>query len=249
MSAEITSYAEQMLMGRIHAKSDSFARNLEFAKNGIEATLKIAPRCYVGISFGKQSICMAHLVQSIRSDIPMFFLASTETWALYDYAEVIEDYCSRFSPNLTIVQTDRLSGAKDWKGARDAGDQDLQNMCKRGKWDGWFWGLSVDESKARKITIKKGVAQNSGHPSIYRYSDGKHRCCPIMNWGIKDLAAYISLHDLRVLNIYRKYGLTQRTTARITKKMVGNDGMALARQTSGGQLRKLMNEFPEVKVT
>lgn len=246
MAAKISNFSEQMAVGRIHARSRAFARSLDFAREGTAALISASPRCYVSLSFGKQSLCVAHMAMEIKPDIPMFFLASTETWLMYDYRKVVDSFVERFVPNLTIVQTDRLAEADDWKGARDLGDHDLQRMCPREDWDGWLWGLAEDESRARRITIRQGIKQGNAHPSIFRYADGKLRGCPIMRWGIDDLAAYIQAHDLPMLNIYRLYGLTQRTTARITKKMVNYDGLALLKATSGGDASRLLMDHEEI---
>lgn len=248
MSAPVTSYDEQMQMGRLHARSDAFRQQLEWARAGVDAMLEVAPRSYVSLSFGKQSICLAHLVMRCWPGVPMYFLASTETWALYDYGRVVEEFVTWFQPNLTIVQTNRLGAAASWEAGRDAGDRDLQEMCDRASWDGWFLGLSFDESRQRRITLAEGARQRNAHPSIYRYADGKYRCCPIATWDTRDLAAYIGQHNLPLLNIYQRYGLTQRTTARMTKQMVRQGAMALARLTSGPALSELANRYPEVKV-
>ena len=248
MAAEISNFDEQMMIGRLHAKSSAHQRAVMYAIDGINALMRDAPRCYVSLSFGKQSIVLAHLAQSIAPNIPMFFLASTETWSLYDYSAVVAEYQARFRPNLTIVQTDRLADADDWKSARDSGDHDLQHMCPREPWDGWLWGLAMDESPQRRMTLAQGVKQRNSHPTIFRYADGKLRGCPIMRWGIPDLAAYLVTHDLPLLNVYKKYGLTQRTTARITKKMARNSAMALARFSSGPALSSITNRFPEIKI-
>lgn len=247
MSAPITSFGEQMAMGRIHAHTAGYQRSLTFALMGIEAMIKAAPRSYVSLSFGKQSLCMAHMVYSLAPETPMYFLASEETWMLYDYADVIEQFLARWPVNLTIVQTRRW-GTGSWKDARDAGDRDLQTMCRREEWDGWYMGLAAEESRARKLTLLASAKQDTPHASIFRYSDGKFRCCPLMRWSVADLAAYIATHDLPMLNIYRKYGLTQRTTARVTKKMLRNQGMALARTCNSRGFREIVNRFPEVNV-
>ena len=248
MSAEISDFSAQMLMGKLHATTRRHEMAVDYALNGVRSLLDVAPRAYLSLSFGKQSLCLAHLAQRVRQDLPMYFLASTETWAMYDYERVISEYTTRYLPNLTIIQTDRLNQAADWKGARDLGDRDLQEMCPRTDWDGWLWGLAMDESRERKITLSQGIAQHNAHPTLYQYADGKWRGCPIMNWGLPDLAAYIHTHDIPLLNVYRRYGLTQRTTARMTKKMVRNSAMALARGMSGPALSNLIMRFPGTRV-
>lgn len=248
MTAPVSDFSQQMAIGRLHAKSARFARTLHFARAGCEAMLRAAPSCYVSVSFGKQSTCLAHLVHELAPATPMFFLASEETWHLYDYAAVIESFMARWPLALTIVQTRRWGDGERWSEACEAGHRDLQTMVPRADWDGWFWGLATEESPRRKRTLLHAASQGTPHPSIFRYTDGKLRCCPLMHWTVDDLAAYIARHDLPVLNLYRKYGLTQRTTARVTRKMLRNQGMALARHTNSQGFRAIVNRFPEVNV-
>lgn len=241
-------YNKQMAEGRLHRRLPAFHRNLSYAEQGVKAMIESAPRVYVSISFGKQSLCVAHMVYSVAPETPMHFLASDETWALYDYADVIKAFTDRWPIRLTVHQTNRMTGAKDWKASRDAGDRDLQNMCPRSEWDGWFWGLAAEESPARKKTLLASYSQGTPHPTIFRYADGKLRCCPLMHWTTLDLAAYIGIHDIPLLNIYRRFGLQQRTTARVTKKMLRNQGMALARMCNSSGFRRIVNQFSEVNV-
>lgn len=238
----------QMAEGRVHRYLPSFDRKVAFAVHGIEAMLAAAPRVYVSISFGKQSLCLAHMVYQVEPRTPMHFLASEETWSLYNYADVIDAFVARWPINLTVHQTARMTGASDWKTSRDVGDRDLQEMCPRDQWDGWFWGLAVEESPGRKKTLLSAYTQGTPHPSIFRYADGKLRCCPLMHWTVLDLAAYIGIHNIPILNIYRRFGLHQRTTARVTKKMLRNQGMALARMCNSNGFRRIVNHFQEINV-
>jgi len=178
----------------------------------------------------------------------MHFLASDETWSMYDYAAVIEQFCERWPINLTIHQTHRFTNAPSWKAARDAGDSDLQNMVPRNTSDGWFWGLACEEAPEREKTLMAGYRHDTPHPSIFKYRDGKFRCCPLMHWETIDLAAYIGEHDIPLLSIYQRYGLHQRTTARVTKKMLRNQGMTLCRMTNSAGFRELVNRFPEINI-
>ena len=240
------SFEDQMLAGRVYAGTAAFRRKLDFAMTGIRAMLDVAPNSYVSVSFGKQSICMAHMVQQVRPDIPMFFLAHSETWVLHDFDRVITSYVERFRPNLTIVQLDRWQEAETWAEAVARGKGDMQRMCDRGEWDGWFIGLSADESRARRITLAQGAGQHNAHPTIFRHADGKYRCCPLKNWGWREIAAYVSLHDLPLLSFYQRYGLEQRTTARISRRVRENAGLDLLRQ-GNASLAALLNRFPDIK--
>lgn len=237
-------YKAQLLVGKLYSRKPEYKKKLDFAITGIEKMLEIAPKSYISLSFGKQSICLAHMVQQIDKKIPAYFLASDETWAMYNYAEVIEKV-KKLMPELeiNIKQTNHFFNADSWKEARDLGDKDLQNMCDRKEWDGWLWGLAKEESLARKYTCSKN--NTDSHKSLFRYTDNKYRCTPIQDWGINDLAAYINEYNLPMLNIYEKYGLECRTTARITKKCRDLSGTSLMRGTSK-DFRKLANTHEEI---
>lgn len=240
----MSEFAAQMLAGKIHAKSRVRASRLAHAVDGVRRMVEVAPNSYVSISFGKQSICMAHMVYRIAPETPMFFLASDETWDMHNFREVIDDFLTKWPIRLKIVQTNRLYGAASWKAGRDAGDKDLQRMCPREEWDGWYMGLASDESRARKITLLKHC---SAHRTIYRYRDGKYRCCPLMDWTLDDIAAYVWEHDLPLLDIYRKVGLHMRTTARLTKKAVELGG-GWARVADSRGRRRIKNIHQEIDI-
>lgn len=238
----MNTFEKQIMAGRLYAKTSVRDYKLAYARKGIDIMLKAAPHSYVSISFGKQSICVAHMVYKIAPGTPMYFLASDETWHMYDYRTIIDAFLNKWPINLNIVQTHRLFNAESWESSRDSGDRDLQEMCKRNEWEGWFWGLAKEESKARKRTCSRHCEL---HPSIYRYADGKLRCCPIQDWNIDDLSAYIDEYGIPVLNIYKKFGLQMRTTARITKN-ARNLGYGYLRETNSAGHRHLINEFPEI---
>ncbi|RMG91165.1 MAG: hypothetical protein D6706_18475 [Chloroflexi bacterium] len=245
---QVNEFEKQMLAGEVYMGMEKRQKRLAFALQGIEAMRRLAPRSYASISFGKQSICLAHMLYQVEPDMPMYFLASSETWDLHNYAEVIDAFLERWPINLHIVQTDHAGTHPDlsWKEVRDLGDQDLQNMVDRAEWDGWYWGLSKEESKARKITLSRRW-EGQPHPTIYRYKDGKYRCCPLMHWELLDIAAYVVEHDLPLLQIYKDLGLQERTTARLTKKAVEYHGLAQVKRRDIASYNRLAARFPELR--
>ena len=94
-------YQDQIESGKLYWHTKEFQRHLDFAEAGIVALNKIAPRCYVSISFGKQSQVLAHMANILFPGIEMH-LAGEETWMLYDFDKVIPEFVRRFNPNLTI---------------------------------------------------------------------------------------------------------------------------------------------------
>lgn len=233
-------YQDQIESGKLYWHTKEFQRHLDFAESGIIVLKDLAPRCYVSLSFGKQSQVLAHMANQLFPGIEMHFLAGEETWMLYDFDKVIPEFKRRFNPNLTIHQTTRVTGAKSWDESVTAGNDDLKNMCPRDQYDGWLWGLVVEESRARLVTLAGGAKQHNGHPTIFRYSDGKYRGCPLMNWGVKEIAAYVAHYDLPMLSIYKKYGFEQRTTSRIRKRFSRNANFSAVAACSP-KLRKFRN--------
>jgi len=237
-----------MRQGELYAQLPQRKRKLGFALDGIAAMQELAPKSYASISFGKDSICLAHMLYQIDPGLPMYFLASWESFIIHNYEEVIESFTSRWPINLTIVTADNVSQnpGLSWKETRDIGQHDLQDMCVREDWGGWYWGLTKEESKGRRMTLSYKW-EGQPHPTIFRYKDGKYRCCPLMNWNLLDIAAYISKHNLPLLSIYKEYGLEMRTTARVTKNMAEFGGVAYLRQLGVDELNRLAARFPELR--
>lgn len=240
-------FEQQMQAGAFYAKTRQRQHKLEYALDGIAAMRELAPRTYASISFGKQSICLAHMLYQIEPAMPMFFLASWESWDIHNYAEVIDSFTARWPINLHIVQSDNVSGnTLSWKESRDLGQRDLQNMCRREDWDGWYWGLVKEESKGRRMTLSWRW-EGQPHPTIFRYTDEKYRCCPLAEWRLLDIAAYIQEHDLPVLDLYKEHGLEMRTTARITRNMAEFGGMAYLKHKNIEAFNRIAARFPELR--
>jgi len=237
-----------MAEGALYAKLRQRKYRLDFALDGIAAMREIAPISYASISFGKQSICLAHMLYQIMPETPMYFLESWESTLIHNLDEIIAEFVSRWPINLTRVSADNVSDNPDldWKETRDLGQYDLQNMCNRDGWDGWYWGLVKEESKGREHTLSWRWP-GQPHPTIFRYSDDKFRCCPLMEWELLDVAAYIQEHNLPVLDLYRERGLQMRTTARATRDMVEFGGVAELRHTGIERFNKLTSRFPELR--
>jgi len=261
----MTQFEMDLALGEIHLRSSAFARHVESAKQSIERMLSICNRTYISLSFGKQSICMTHLISSMNKNIPAFFLASSETWQLYNFVEVIAGLLAKIDMDITIVQTNRhginlkpaidqmsemcpslkweFSGEEsgiDWRDANSRGHRDLQDMCNRKDWDGWFWGFSSDESVKRRITLAKTIE----HRNIFRYSDGKFRCCPLRDWRCLDIAAYIVQNNLKMLDVYERHGLRIRTTARVTGNMAELGGIC---KTNISSLNGISEVYREIR--
>lgn len=241
-------FERQMAEGALYAQIRERAYKLHFALEGIRAMRALAPKSYASISFGKQSICLAHMLYQVEPDLPMFFLASWESWIIHNFADVIESFVTRWPINLTIVQSDNVSDnpSRTWKESRDLGQRDLQNMCNRAEWAGWYWGLVKEESVGRRATLSNRW-ESQPHPTIFRYVDDKYRCCPLMEWNQLDVAAYINEYDLPLLDLYKEHGLQMRTTARVTRDMAEFGGLVYLKRLAIDKLNELSTRFPELR--
>lgn len=244
----MTLFEQQLAQGRLYAKLSTYRRKLAFALEGIALMRACAPHSYLSLSFGKQSIVLAHMLYQRDPQMPMYFLASGESWIIHNYADVIEQFMSRWPINLHIVQTDHVfdGSAKDWTTSRHAGKGDLERMCNRADWDGWYWGLAKEESVKRRMTLSLKQDEQP-HPTIFRYADRKYRCCPLANWRLEDLAAYIGTYEIPLLSDYYEHGLQTRTTARITRECAELGGVIQVKQTSITAFNRLCERFPELR--
>jgi 3'-phosphoadenosine 5'-phosphosulfate sulfotransferase (PAPS reductase)/FAD synthetase len=263
---------QQLWRGLLYSKKQAYGQRLQFARDGVSKMLELCDRTYLSVSFGKQSIILAHMVYQMDPDIPMYFLASSESYLLHDFVDVIDAFMSRFPIQLTIVQTNNAAiditdditklqqlqpGIKwdirqpgdpgwNWEKSRAAGHDDLQTMVSRDAYDGWFWGLAKEESYGRRMTLSYRW-HGQPHPTIFRYVDEKYRCCPLMEWGIWDIAAYVATHNFPLLDTYRQSGLESRTTARITGRSAEEGAMSLKHHYELSKANLIYKRFPELR--
>lgn len=241
----MTLLEQQLAHGRVYRRLAVHQRRRDRARAAIETMRRLAPRSYLSLSLGKQSTIVAHLLSTIDPTIPSYFLASSESWDLHDFARVIAEFRARWPIRLTIVQTDRWGEAATWQDARTAGRGDLEHVADRdGPWDGWYGGLARDESRTRKIALS--MRSDAGHQDVYHYTHGGYRCSPLASWELPDLAAYIDEFDLPLLSAYHRGGLQVRTTARITGRMLRQGGATSAGDVLGWNA--LLARFPEISV-
>ena len=176
------------------AKRPQFQAKVDQAKASIQEALAIAP-AYVACSWGKDSVVLAHLCQQVQQDILIFHYASIESsqGIVDNYPGVIRQYRNRFTPNYQ-----ELIAEREWANTPDT-VQDRINACLGSAYRLAFVGLRAEESKPRRIALKKyGV--------IHQYQSGRHqgyyRACPLAWWGWKDIYAYCVQNDLPLLNRY-----------------------------------------------
>jgi 3'-phosphoadenosine 5'-phosphosulfate sulfotransferase (PAPS reductase)/FAD synthetase len=235
---------QDLKYGLVYAKTIKYKRNLEITTNSLVRFFKICKSPYLALSWGKQSIVLAHLIYKLRPNTPMIFLRSWESYLLHNYEDVIKN----FIPKIKYYEhfKDNVSWNNwGWQETRDYGSKDIQNMADEcfPNWDGVIMGLSKDESVARRITCS---SSNTDWKTIFKYKNNKYRCTPIQIWAEQDLAAYIATNNIKLLSTYNNTGLKGRTTARITRNNAEMNGLRELKKENISNYNKIVNRFPEL---
>lgn len=188
---------------RLHARTRPFARRVEAARRLIGDGLARCERPYVACSFGKDSLAMLHLVQTIRPEMPVVFHDSgvelPGSYALRDRLLVEGrlpnfETCAPRRPvwDLLRAQRERI-GSDD---LRDRSRMDRQalfavideHVTTRG-YDAVLLGLRKAESRSRRLLLS---ARGAIFANVARRV---LTICPLADWSGDDVFAYLMTHD------------------------------------------------------
>lgn len=246
LNQKMNKLEQDLKYGLVYSKTLVYKRNLDITTNSLLRFFEICSFPYLALSWGKQSIVLAHLIYQLRPETPMIFLRSWESYLLHDYENVINQF--PFKVNYHEHFKDNVSWNDwNWKKTRDYGSEDIQKMADEcyPEWDGVIMGLSKDESVARRITCS---SSNTDWKTIFRYKDERYRCTPIQFWSNQDLAAYISSNNIQLLSTYNNTGLQGRTTARITRNNAEMNGLRELKKENMGNYNMIVKRFPELTI-
>lgn len=190
-------YEQQLAQGKLLAMMPDHKRKVQKALADIQQMLGVCDAPYVSLSWGKQSICLMHLVYQVDQTIPGVFWREPETHIITDFDNVIEQFIERWAILYFDVMLDEPShhqAAAKWEAMNNK--------------NGVFMGFVRHESKSRRFTTAKADRHN-----IYRRKNGFYRSTPLRYWSDMDISAYAALHDIPMLNLYHKFGFMARTSA------------------------------------
>jgi 3'-phosphoadenosine 5'-phosphosulfate sulfotransferase (PAPS reductase)/FAD synthetase len=236
---------QQLRAGLVYSKTQQYKNRLRITIQSLNRFFELTENPYLALSFGKQSIVLAHIIYQIRPETPMILLRSWETFLLHDMERVIEEFMQTSKINLKVNFKDNVSWNDwNWQTTRDYGQNDIQKMGDEVNpdWDGVIMGLSKDESVARRISCS---SSNTDWKTIFQYKDGRYRCTPIQFWQLNDLAAYISTNSIPLLSAYSN-GLEVRTTARITRNCAEMNGLIDLKHRDISSYNLIIKRFPEL---
>lgn len=219
---------------RLHAKLRVYRHRVQQAQQIVSDALRLTANPYVACSFGKDSAALLHLVLQSRPDASVRFIRWQETNIIDDYERVIAQWQNDYGINLDILDLQRAtldeSVPDRWRQLQDV------QPC-----DGFFIGLRAEESRGRRITLRKdGV--------LYRAKSGLLRITPLAWWSTLDVAAYIVTHQLPTLETYASDGFAARTSSRVPRGDYGiREGMlASLKHRNPARFNALKYMMPEV---
>ncbi len=216
---------EQLREGRLFRLTLEWRRVMDKARRDVDAMLARTKSPYVALSWGKQSIVMAHLVFCASPSTLCVHWTGPDAELIADFSSVAIAFREKWPINYSEVQRgDKLADA-------------IAEFDSSGAHDGVFVGLSAFESRARRITVRR-----SDHNNIMRYANGRLRCCPLAQWQLIELAAYIDLHGIPLLSTYRRYGLDVRTSTGCREGGRTEGGIDLMNTANAAEMRRRWKE-------
>ena len=183
---------------------------------------------YASISFGKDSVALAHLILMANERVPLVHIKAVpfgnpDCWQVrdailprlgFEYREHIADY----GYDATEAEKDRIFFGIFRK--------------ESGR---YFSGIRADESRGRKIRMRAHGLTS------------KNACAPLGWWSASDVFAYLAMHDLPVHPAYAMLGGGRWDRKQIRVDELGGDrGGQLGRseweqEYYGDELRRIMS--------
>lgn len=203
LAGDMDAWVALSRLDRLKARMSDFRRHVAQAEREIR-TFTVGP-CYVGVSWGKDSVCLAHLVHTIRPDLPLCWVR-TPRWEMPETFLVRDAFLSRFAPTYREYEDHELplrmgsnsevyavvNDREVWPPARDFGPRYLS-------------GVRAEESGTRKRRVMGGLST-------------ENTCAPLGWWTADDVFAYLALHDLPIHPAYAMShgGLMDRGRLRVS---------------------------------
>jgi phosphoadenosine phosphosulfate reductase len=162
------------------AQTQQFARRVQTARQALLDFAAAGP-CYVSVSWGKDSVAVAHLAETCALALPLVYVAVGDQ-ANRDCELVAERFLRRFPAPYHRVETDA--------GGRHAPDRGFRQAARLLGTDRYISGVRADESRDRTIRWKR-----------WGYATAR-TCAPLSDWTAREVWAYLYTHDLPVHPAY-----------------------------------------------
>jgi phosphoadenosine phosphosulfate reductase len=189
-SRDLELWAELETCDRLHATS---ARHSKRVAESLDALRSFMSRpCYVGVSWGKDSVVTAHLALSVRADVPMCWIR-VEPIANPECVKVRDVFLSRYPrANYHEYEVRCRRDRFGWhaSGTLEAGIAMSEDQFGIRR----VLGIRGDESTGRSIRVKRWGLSS------------KNACAPLGRWSIGDVMSYLAMENLPVHPAYAMLG-------------------------------------------
>ena len=160
-------------------RTSAFARKVDRAHAALLTFVeRHESRCYVGVSWGKDSVVVAHMVMGLAPSVPMLHIEwprrNPDSAQVEAACGIIGIKCKRYSPG------DETTFAADFAAARRV----------HGLPDAHISGVRASESSQRAMRHRRWGELS---PST---------CAPLSSWRAEDVFAYLYAHDLPIHPAY-----------------------------------------------
>jgi 3'-phosphoadenosine 5'-phosphosulfate sulfotransferase (PAPS reductase)/FAD synthetase len=213
----------------------------------IKKMLELCKNPYIALSFGKDSLVMMDLIYQVDSTIECIFMYGDETDYISNFKELEQHYKNTHNLNLTKIKSADIISEFSIEEVKKERKKDWFKNDLISK-DGVFMGLRIEESTARRITIIKN--ENNIHDRIMKYKTGvrlgQYRCCPVADWSTFDIEIYVKSKKLKMLDIYEKLGIQERTSARIPRSATVNKFKEQIKRVNPEKYNLLLKNLPEL---
>jgi len=191
------SWADRELADEAWAQTAIFRRHVDAAKRALSEFVEVGEPGYIGVSWGKDSVCVAHLAVTLGCPWPLVWVCMQPV-DNPDCPLVRDAFLSRFHTNYDeiVMPYDPKAKRTSFPGFAEAARRHGQRYVS---------GVRGAESSTRRMSI-----------ATHGWSTAR-TCRPLAIWSAADVFAYLRLHDLPVHPAYAMSmgGLLEREHLRV----------------------------------
>lgn len=205
--ADLALWAEMEAADRLHYRAASVAAKAGRSADAIREFIA-AGSCYGAVSWGKDSMVLAHLIATVCPHLPVGRVDQTGPGADLYVPAVRDAFLARF-PLDYHEEAVGLVAIPDDGGHSPALDIGISLLRHRFGTDRYVGGIRADESGIRKIGLRtRGLTTD-------------RTCQPLGWWTVADVFAYLAVYDLPVHPSYAMLGGGRWDRARIRVSTIG----------------------------
>lgn len=245
-----------------HASLSVFRRRIQAVQRAILVGLDKMAHSYLSMSFGKDSMVMAHLVLQMAPDIPVLYVNCGEFDEWPDTLRVKQEFLQRFPCDFHELSGPSIIGF--YRQAGYAYYQDHEETAEVRAIQRQY-GQSLEKAivaKARELGCDGGfigmrAEESANRRRLFRWRGGLYfaderqmwACCPLEKWTGRDIWAYIVKNDLPYNELYDLHPAGRevaRNGAMIGTRSEVQDRLSFLKRMYPDWWNRFVFEFPEI---